>query len=158
MAFWAVADREVEMFVDLLLSAAREHLVTIPEDAPLIKAAGLLHTGTDLAVVCRADGTVAGVVTKTDVVDQISHCQGASCTCALSTVMSRDLLVCRPGDSLIELWARMKERGFKNVPLVDPDSRPLGIVTARDALQILLAEAENEESLLRDYVMGFGYR
>jgi CBS domain-containing protein len=72
--------------------------------------------------------------------------------------MSRDLLVCRPGDSLIELWARMKERGFKNVPLVDRDSRPLGIVTARDALQILLAEAENEESLLRDYVMGFGYR
>jgi CBS domain-containing protein len=146
------------MFVDALLPAAREHLVTIAEDAPLIETAGLLHGGTDLAVVCRADGTLAGVVTKTDVVDQISHCQGASCTCALSTVMSRDILLCRLGDSLPELWARMKARGFKNVPFVDRDSRPVGVITARDALQILLVEAENEEILLRDYVMGFGYR
>jgi CBS domain-containing protein len=146
------------MFVDALLPAAREHLVTIAEDAPLIEAAGLLHSGTDLAVVCRADGTLAGVVTKTDVVDQISHCEGASCTCALSTVMSRDILLCRSGDSLLELWAGMKGRGFKNVPFVDRESRPLGVVTARDALQVLLAEAENEEILLRDHVMGFGYR
>jgi CBS domain-containing protein len=146
------------MFVDTLLRAAREHLVTIAEDAPLIEAAGLLHSGTDLAIVCRADGAVVGVVTKTDVVDQISHCQGASCTCALSTVMSRDVLLCRPGESLLELWEKMKARGLKNVPLVDQDSQPLGVVTARDALQVLLAEAESEEILLRDYVMGFGYR
>lgn len=146
------------MFVDALLATARERLVTVAEDSPLIKAAGLLHSGIDLAVVCHGDGTVAGVVTKTDVVDQISHCQGASCTCALSTVMSRDVLLCRLGDSLPELWARMRERGFKNVPLVDAGQRPLGIVTARDALQVLLVETESEEVLLRDYVMGFGYR
>jgi CBS domain-containing protein len=72
--------------------------------------------------------------------------------------MSRDVLLCRPGDSLLELWTKMKARGFKNVPLVDRDSRPLGIVTARDALQVLLTEAESEEVVLRDYVMGFGYR
>jgi CBS domain-containing protein len=146
------------MFVDELLLIAREHLVTITEDAPLIRAAGLLHKGADLAVVCNVDGQVVGVVTKTDVVDQISHCQGASCTCALSSIMSRDVLLCRLGDSLFDLWAKMKARGFKNVPLVDRDSRPLGIVTARDALQVLLTEAESEEVVLRDYVMGFGYR
>ena len=146
------------MFVDALLPTAHERLVTVAEDAPLIEAAGLLHSGTDLAVVCHADGTVAGVVSKTDVVNQISHCQGASCTCALSTVMSRDILLCRPGDSLLELWTQMKARGFKNVPLVDRELRPLGVVTARDALQILLTESANEEVVLRDYVMGFGYR
>ena len=31
------------------------------------------------------------------------------------------------------------------------------IVTARDILQVLLKEAETEEVLLRDYVMGFGW-
>ena len=30
----------------------------------------------------------------------------------------------------------------------------MGVLNARDALQVLLEEAENEESLLRDYVMG----
>jgi CBS domain-containing protein len=146
------------MFVGAIMRTAREHLVTVAEDAPLIEAARVLRNGSDLAVVCRADGTVSGVVTKTDIVNQISHCQGASCTCALSSVMSRDVLQCRAGDSLLELWSEMKARGVKNVPLVDGDSRPLGIINAREALQALLTEAENEEVVLRDYVMGFGYR
>ncbi|MEO8758628.1 MAG: CBS domain-containing protein, partial [Devosia sp.] len=114
------------MLVDVLVPAARKRLVTITEDAPLIEAAGLLHSGTDLVVVCHADGTLAGVVTKTDVVAQISTCQGAGCTCALATVMIRDPLICRPGDTLLGLWSQMKARGLKNVPFVDGEERPLG--------------------------------
>ena len=76
---------------------------------------------------------------------------------AASLVMTRDVIVCRPGDWLHEVWSRMKERGFKNVPVTDRDSRPVGVLNARDALQVLLEEAENEESLLRDYVMGIGF-
>ena len=51
----------------------------------------------------------------------------------------------------------MKERGLKNVPITDQDSRPVGVLNARDALQALLEEVENEELLLRDYVMCVGY-
>jgi CBS domain-containing protein len=57
-----------------------------------------------------------------------------------------------------DVWAAMKERGIKNVPLLDQDSRPLGVVNARDLLQVLLKESEDDESIMRDYVMGFGYR
>jgi signal-transduction protein with cAMP-binding, CBS, and nucleotidyltransferase domain len=145
------------MLVESLLPAARERLVTIADEAPLIQAAELLRTGTDLVVVCGSAGLLAGVITKTDVVSQISHCQGASCITATSLVMTRDVVVCRPGDWLHEVWSKMKERGLKNVPITDQDSRPMGLLNARDALQGLLQEVENEESLLRDYVMGFGY-
>jgi len=51
----------------------------------------------------------------------------------------------------------MKERGLKNVPTTDHDSRPVGVLNARDVLRVLLTEVENEETLLRDYVMGLGY-
>ncbi len=51
----------------------------------------------------------------------------------------------------------MKERSLKNIPVVDQDSRPLGVLNARDALQGLLDEAQDEEGLLRDYVMSVGY-
>ena len=51
----------------------------------------------------------------------------------------------------------MKERKLKNIPVVDRDSRPIGILRARDVLQILLEESQDEESILRDYVMGIGY-
>jgi CBS domain-containing protein len=43
-----------------------------------------------------------------------------------------------------------------HIPVVDENSKPLGVVNARDALRALLAEEKYEESLLRDYVMGVG--
>jgi signal-transduction protein with cAMP-binding, CBS, and nucleotidyltransferase domain len=146
------------MLVRTLLGEASRALVMLDEQALLVDAAARLHAGTDLIVVCTAGGRMAGVVSKTDVVEQISHCQGASCTCAVATVMTREVLSCRPEDDLFGLWSAMKSRGVKNVPLLDAEERPLGIVTAHAALQVLLQASEREEELLRDYVMGFGYR
>ncbi len=145
------------MFVERLLTPARERLVTIADDAPMIEAAKLLRAGNDLVVVCDSAGLLAGVITKTDVVGQISRCQGASCMTAASLVMTRNILVCRAGDWLRDVWKRMKERSLKNIPVVDQDSRPLGVLNARDALQVLLEEVQDEEALLRDYVMNVGY-
>jgi CBS domain-containing protein len=146
------------MFVENLLPEARERLVTLAEGAPLIEAAALLHAGTDLVVICQANGLLAGIITKTDVVGQISRCQGSSCTVPAALVMKRDVLACRAGERMSDVWAAMKDRGIKNVPLLDQDSRPLGVVNARDLLQVLLKESEDDESIMRDYVMGFGYR
>jgi len=145
------------MYVERLLPAAREKLVTIADGAPLTEAANFLHKGTDLVIVCDSAGLVAGVITKTDVVSQMSRCRGASCTMAASLAMTRGVVVCRPGDLLQDVWKQMKERSLKNIPVVDQASRPLGVLHARDILQILLKESENEESMLRDYVMGVGY-
>ena len=146
------------MFVEGLLPKARERLVTIANDAPLIEAAKLLQTGTDLVIVCDSAGLLAGVITKTDIVAQISQCQGASCIMAAALVMTRDVVLCESKDLLRDVWTRIKERGLKNVPVVDQDSRPLGLLHARDILQVLLSESEDEEAILRDYVMGVGYR
>lgn len=143
--------------IETLLPQARNRLVTIGDGAPLIEAAKLLRAGTDVVVVCNPAGVLAGVITKTDVVDQISHCLGASCTTASSSVMTRNVVVCTPADWLHDVWARMKARELKNLPVIDQESRPLGVLNARDALQVLLQEVEDEEALLRDYVMGTGY-
>jgi CBS domain-containing protein len=145
------------MLVENLLPVARKRLVIIADNAPLIEAAKLLHAGTDLVVVCDTVGLLSGVITKTDVVRQIGSCQGATCITAASFVMTRDVVVCGPGDLLQDVWSKMKERGLKNIPINDQDSRPVGVLNARDALQALLEEVENEESLLRDYVMGIGF-
>jgi CBS domain-containing protein len=145
------------MYVERLLPAAREKLVTIADNAPLMEAASLLHKGTDLVIVCDSAGLVAGVITKTDVVGQMSRCQGASCTMAASLTMTRDVVICRPDELLQEVWKRMKQRKLKNIPVVDKNSRPVGVLQARNILQVLLQESKDEEAILRDYVMGIGY-
>lgn len=146
------------MFVKDMLEAARERLVTIADDARLIEAAKLLTSGTDLVVVRDGAGVLQGVVTKTDVVRQISICQGATCLCPVSTVMTRDVVLCRGSDRLQDVSEWMKARHLKNIPVVDGDNRPLGVLTARAVLRILLGDAEYEEAQLVDYVNGVGYR
>lgn len=71
--------------------------------------------------------------------------------------MTRDVVACKPGQLLSDVWTVMKNRKLKNVPIVDAESRPIGMLNARDALQLLLEEVEDEELLLRDYVMCVGY-
>ena len=53
-------------------------------------------------------------------------------------------------------WSLMRERGLQRVPILDETRRPLGIIYAREALQALLSESENENELLRDYISGSG--
>ena len=146
------------MLVEEVLPAAREQLVTIPDHVPLIEVAKLLRSGTDFVVVCSCDGLLVGVITKTDIVDQISQCQGASCIIAASATMAREVVLCHPGDLLQDVSARMKERSLKNIPVVDEHHRPIGVLTARAILAVLLHDVEYEEALLMDYVKGVGYR
>ncbi len=146
------------MRVEKVLSAASKRLITIGDDAPLTDAAAKLlrDPDADLVVVCNADKRMVGVISKTDVVRQISR--ESESPPAASTVMTRTVMSCRPGDLLHDVWAMMKARRLKNVPILDDDSRPIGVLNARDLLEVLLDEVEHEETLLRDYVMNIGHQ
>lgn len=138
---------------------ARSRLATIGLDALLLDAAKLLgETQINLVVVCGRDGTLAGVITKTNVVRLIGQCCGSACNTLAADVMTPQVTSCRLADDLATVLTMMQERGFVHVPVLDEDSRPVGVINARDALRELMVEGAYEESLLRDYVLGIGYR
>ena len=146
------------MFVESLLPAAHEHLATVRDDAPVIKAAKLLGGAhINLVIVCNSEGVMVGVLSRRDVARQVSHCQGSGCTTAVSSVMTRKIVACSPRDQLRDVWSIMKNRGLRHIPIVDKDLKPLGIIYARDALQTLLTEVQDEQQLLRDYLTCAGF-
>jgi CBS domain-containing protein len=138
-------------------TSSRTRLAVVIAEASLLDVAKLLSdTQISLVVVCDADGTVVGVITKTDIVRQIGLCWTG--TTVAAAVMTREVTTCRPTDSLSDVLSMMGQRGFVHVPVVDEQFRPCGVDYAWDALRVLLADEEYEESLLKDYVMGIGYR
>ncbi len=140
-------------------AATRSRLLTVAVDTLLQEVARLLSsTQISLVVVCDQAGAMAGVVTKTDIVRQIGHCEGTACTSTAADIMTRDVTFCRTTDCLPDVLAMMQARGLVHVPVVDAAGTPTGVVNARDALRELMAEGQYEEALLRDYVMGVGYR
>lgn len=147
------------MRVEGILEVAQRRLATVADDALLIDAARLLNGPQfNLVVVCDDSRKAVGVITKTDVVSRISYCTGCSCSMQANQVMTTEFVFCRPDDLLRDVWSALKERGLKNVPVLDRQSAPIGVANARDVLQSLLQDAEYEEKMLHDYVMGLGYR
>jgi CBS domain-containing protein len=146
------------MIVKNILPRALERLAVIEAGAPVMEAAALMSKPhTDLIVVCD-HGDMVGVLTKTDIVGQISRCMGSGCTARVGSIMTRDVTYCRTHEALLDIWSLMRERGLQRVPILDEARRPLGVIYAREALQALLSESENEDELLRDYISGVGYR
>lgn len=145
--------------VNSIEAVARKRLVTIGADASLADVAKLLSAAKiSLVVVCHSDRAMAGVVTKSDIVRQIGHYPQSVCTTAAADVMTRNVTCCRPDDTLEDVLSVMNRRGLVRIPIIDDNSRPSGVIDARDALRALMAQANYNETLLRDYVMGVGYR
>ena len=146
-------------WVSSIEAVSRTRLRTVGRSSLVADVAKLLSdTHISLVVVCNPNGAMEGIITKTNIVQQIGHCQGAGRISTAAELMVQNVTYCRPTDYLPDVLAMMAERGFVHIPVVDEHSIPLGVVNARDALRALLAEEEYEESLLRDYVMGIGYR
>lgn len=142
-----------------MLPVVSRRLASIPSLAPVLEAAKLLAgKQIGLVVVCNEKGSMCGIVTKTDIIKEISHCTGCSCKSMVSEVMTSEVVSCRPEDKLGDVWKLMRESALREVPVIDDESRPVGVLYANDALQELLKEVEYEELLLRDYVMGIGYQ
>jgi CBS domain-containing protein len=79
-------------------------------------------------------------------------------TTPASAVMNREYNTCSAADSLSDVLAMMHRLGVIHVLIVEADDKPLGVLNARDGLRALLAAGNQEEALLRNYVMGFGYQ
>lgn len=146
------------ILVNDIESITRKRLATISEAASLIDVAKLLsRPQISLVAVCASDGVMVGVIDMRNIVQSIAQCSGRAITEEAADVMTRDVRYCRPTDTLEDVVLMMKERSLVHVPVVDENSRPSGVVDARDALRALVAQADYNVSLLRDYIMGVGY-
>jgi CBS domain-containing protein len=117
-------------------AVARSRLATIGADALLVDAVKLLSdTHISLVVVCNGAGVMVDVITTTNIVRLIGRCGETACTTAAADVMTRDVISCRLTDCLHDVLSTMAKRGFVRIPVVDENSKPLGVVNARDALR-----------------------
>lgn len=45
----------------------------------------------------------------------------------------------------------------QNMPVLDADARPLGVLDIRDALKVLFEQEQLQEHMLANYIAGIGY-
>lgn len=82
------------------------------------------------------DGTVVGVLTRTDVLrhaasGELAH-RGERSAGTVDQVMTRGVVVVFPDDSLQDAAARMRQYGVRHLPVVDGAANVVGILSERD--------------------------
>lgn len=147
------------MLVEHILETGRRRLATTHSDSGVCEVAAILmNPDTPLVVVCDSGGAALGVISRTDVIKTLASARAEAHMARADDVMSRRLLSCRVQQPLQQVWESMNARSLKCVPILDADGRPQGVLHARDLATALLEEVNNEELILRDYVLGIGYQ
>lgn len=138
---------------DVLAAKAAGPVVTI---GPRSSVRDLIRVLTEhnigAVVVSDGDGAVDGIVSERDVVRQLADGPGVL-DATVDTIMTTDVAVCRPSDSLDDLMRLMTLRRIRHVPVVD-DSQLRGLVSIGDAVKTRIGELEFERDQLNQYVAG----
>ncbi len=141
------------MHVQAILEGKGSNIVSIRPEASVAEAAKLLtEHRIGSVIVLGESGEIAGILSERDLVRGLAMHGGAVAGRPVSEFMSRDVLTCRPADTIGDLMAVMTRRRVRHLPVVE-DGALLGIVSIGDVVKCRLDEAALEVESLRQYVM-----
>jgi CBS domain-containing protein len=125
-----------------------------PEDLTIVEAARLMVEARVGALVVMDGGDrVVGILTERDVLRFTArHTDRLSAT-RVGDIMSRDVLVGLPTDTVDAMMALMTERRIRHLPIL-VNGRLAGIVSLGDLVKTVVHEATFEVRMLRDYITG----
>jgi CBS domain-containing protein len=123
---------------------ARQKILTVAADITIAEAARLMKKGMVGAVmVVKDDGRLAGIFTERDALFRVlAEGRDASAT-RLADVMTPHPRTIAPDKPFGHALLMMYDGGFRHVPVVE-NGKPIGMVSARDALGPELEEFESE--------------
>jgi CBS domain-containing protein len=123
---------------------AGKKIVMAPGDTTVAAAARLMKERTVGAVmVVATDGRLAGIFTERDALFRVTAEGRDPGATRLSDVMTRDPRTISADRPFAHALLMMYDGGFRHVPVVD-EGRPIGMVSARDALGPELAEFDSQ--------------
>jgi CBS domain-containing protein len=138
---------------EILAAKSIDQVFTIRPDAT---AAELLTTLADLnvgALVVSTDGShLEGIVSERDIVRKLRDFdQPASVT--VGEIMTTDVRVCEPDDTLDELMGVMTDHRVRHVPVLDGEVL-VGLLSIGDAVKSRMDQLEFERDQLTHYLHG----
>jgi CBS domain-containing protein len=131
---------------DLLRAGATDGIVsdTMTESVDRIAPGGLLSDAAgqlaDASSNCLAvveDDVLLGIVTTTDLLQQMSRPHARADEPLVRDVMSSMTIRAGPQDDVLDVVAMMVREGVRHVPVVDSERRILGVVSDRDVRTVV---------------------
>ncbi|MGB8960677.1 MAG: CBS domain-containing protein [Pseudonocardiaceae bacterium] len=141
------------MKVAEILKSKGHSVETIETDASIAEAVGRLNGPPQIgALVVRDDDEkrpLVGTLTERDIIRGLGKYGAKLLTMQVTTVMSRNVPVCSPEDSITRLMQQMTASRYRHVPVLH-HGELAGLISIGDVVKARIADMELETGLLRD--------
>ena len=142
------------MKVEAVLAAKGRQVASINPAATLATVAQRLRLEGIGSLAVLDDGRLAGMISERDVVHAFAAHRAEAAELKVADVMTRDLVTCRPDDSLTRVLGLMTRHRVRHLPVLE-GGRLVGLISIGDAVKHRLDELELEAAVLRDaYIAG----
>ena len=140
------------MSVASILKVKGGEVVTAPTEATVGEVAGLLAQHRIGAVlVTGPGGSIEGIVSERDIVAGVAKSGAEVLGRPAGEIMTRDVHVCDPDDSIYEIMTVMTEQRIRHLPVV-VEGKLSGIVSIGDVVKQRIAEVEFEADAMKRYI------
>jgi len=123
-----------------------------PEDT--VETAATLLTSNNIGAlpVRDGDGGLVGVLSERDIVHALAETSDRLREMLVESLMTRDVITCRPADTVKEVMEIMRHRHIRHLPVVE-EGKLVGVISQRDVMENRLEQAELEKNVLRDVAL-----
>lgn len=118
--------------------------ITIPGVTTVREMTHLMKERHTSAALVVENGVLVGICTERDVVIKVVADDRDPARTTVAEVMTREPQTLAPEKPFAHALHLMYEGGFRHVPVVDESGHPLGLLAARDALDLDALEFEHD--------------
>jgi CBS domain-containing protein len=96
---------------------------------------------------------IMGIITERDILRQCAVNATVLGITLVKDIMTRDLVICRPEDSVDDAMSIMVRKHIRHLPVMDDDGIA-GMISIGDIVKSQLQDSQHEIKYLRDYITG----
>ncbi|MBT0963501.1 CBS domain-containing protein [Denitromonas iodatirespirans] len=120
------------------------HVLVVSPDTSVREVVHRMAKARLSAALIAEHGILTGIFTEYDATFRVLAADVDADTATVAEVMTHNPVCARPDQPFGHALHMMYEGGFRHLPVVDHNHRPIGMVTSKDALSIDAIQLEKE--------------
>lgn len=129
-------DVELSLALEPVTAAAPAALVAVEPSTPLRDVLAQMREASTGAVAVCSDGVLLGLFTERDALRQMAA--RADLSAPIGRLMAAPVVTVSPAASVCTAVHRMAQGGYRRLPIVDPQGRPLGMIDVAGIVHFLV--------------------
>lgn len=137
-------NQQTNLTVADILAKKGSQVYSVRQHETIADAVNLLYTHRIGALLVK-DGAagIRGILSERDIVRKLAQTPGKTLLQQVKDLMTRNVMTCRPEDSVLDVMETMTKHRFRHAPVIGPDGL-CGMVTLGDLISARLTELQKQ--------------